>query len=119
MNNSPEQWLTSRASPPGMLACGMRGPNGAFVCHSVEEICPAGTVEKILQQFDGSRADLFSDDLTPSWSTWAFERGQIRFVERSDGWLLGLLIRADSEAQRRLDPLSTEFLSLELASDAG
>ena len=119
MKNSPQQWLTSRAVPPGMLACGMRGPDGIFVCHSVEASCPAGTLEKILRQFDTARATLFSDDLAPSWSTWAFERGQIRFVERPDGWLLGLLIRTDTEAQRRLDPLSTEFLSLELASDAG
>jgi len=47
-------------------------------------------------------------------STWAFAQGQIRFVERPDGWLLGLLIRTDSEAHLRLDPLSTEFLSVEL-----
>jgi hypothetical protein len=118
MKNSVQQWLTSRAVPPGMLACGVRGPDGIFVCHSVEESCPAGTLEKILRQFEQLRA-LFSDDLAPSWSTWAFERGQIRFVERPDGWLLGLLIRTDTEAQRRLDPLSTEFLSLELAPNAG
>jgi hypothetical protein len=119
MTNSTQQWLTSRAAPPGMLACGVRGPDGTFVCHSVEASCPEGTLEKILRQFDAARATLFSDDLAPSWSTWAFERGQIRFVERPDGWLLGLLIRTDTEAQRRLDPLSTEFLSLELAPDAG
>jgi len=82
MTNSPQQWLTSRAAPPGMLACGVRGPDGTLVCHNVEESCPAGTLEKILRQFDTARATLFSDDLAPSWSTWAFERGQIRFVER-------------------------------------
>ena len=115
MTTSAKSWLTSRAAPPGMLACGLRGPDGKLVCHSVEEICPADKMEKILGQFDGLRAALFSDPFTPRWSTWAFEQGQIRFVERADGWLLGLVVRAESDAQPRLDPLSAEFLSLEIA----
>jgi hypothetical protein len=114
MNNSPQEWLASRASPPGMLACGLRRPDGKFVCHSLEEICTRRTLERILGQFNSLRAALFSGQLAPKWTTWAFEQGQIRFVARPDGWLLGLCVRADSEAQLRLDPLSAEFLSLEL-----
>jgi len=114
MKNSAQQWLTGRASPPGMLACGLRGPDGKIESHSLEEICPTTALGKILSQFDGLSATLLSDQFAPRWSTWAFEQGHIRFVVRPDGWLLGLVVRADSDAQLKLDPLSTEFLSLQL-----
>jgi hypothetical protein len=117
MKNSPQEWLATRASPPGMLACGLRGPDGNFTCHSVENTCPATTLEKILGQFEDQRATLFSDQFAPRWTTWTFEQGLIRLVARPDGWLLGLIVRANSEAQPKLDPLSTEFLALELNGD--
>jgi hypothetical protein len=114
VKSAPLEWLTTRASPPGMLACGLRAPGGKLICHSLEETCTKGELEQILGQFDGLRAALFSDQLSPSWVTWAYEQGQIRFVVRPDGWLLGLCIRPESEAQQRLDPLSREFQSLDL-----
>ena len=88
MKDPAKQWLTDRASPPGMLACGLRRPDGKYVCRSVEESCPVGKMERILAQFEGLRASLFTEKLSPRWVTWAFEQGQIRFVERPDGWLL-------------------------------
>jgi hypothetical protein len=109
MKAAAQQWLVDRASPPGMLACGLRRPDGKYVCRSVEETCPAAKVERILGQFEGVRALLSAEKLSPRWSTWAFEQGQIRFVERPDGWLLGLIVRVDSDALYGL-----EFLSLEL-----
>ena len=72
-------------------------------------------MQKLLTQFEANRTTLFGDPTGPRWCTWTFERAQIRFVPRADGWLLGLVIRAESDAQPRLDPLSTEFLSLDLA----
>lgn len=108
------QWLTERASPAGMLACGLRRPDGKYVCRSGEESCPAARLERILGQYDGLRASVFTDKISPRWSTWAFEQGQIRFVERPDGWLLGLIVRTESDAFTSLDPLSREFLTLEL-----
>jgi len=114
MKDPAQQWLTDHASPAGMLACGLRQPDGKYVCRSVEESCPAAKMEKILGQYEGLRAAVFTEKLLPRWSTWAFEQGQIRFVERPDGWLLGLVVRAESDAVPRLDPLSREFLTLEL-----
>lgn len=114
MKDPALQWLTDRASPPGMLACGLRRPDGKFICRSIEESCPAAKMERILGQFPSLREAVFTGQLSPRWSTWAFEQGQIRFVERSDGWLLGLVVRTESEALPSLDPLSLEFLSLEL-----
>jgi hypothetical protein len=114
MKDAAQQFLVDRASPPGMLACGLRRPDGKYLCRSVEETCPAEQMEKILAQFEGLRASLFTEKLSPRWSTWAFEQGQIRFVERPDGWLLGLVVRTESDALPGLDPLSVEFLSLKL-----
>ena len=114
MKDRVQQWLIDRASPPGMLACGLRRPNGKFICRSVEAAYPATQMEKILGQFDSLRAAVVSDNISPRWCTWAFEHGQIRFVERPDGWLLGLVVRTESDALPALDPLSAEFLALEL-----
>ena len=114
MNDSVLQWLTDRASPPGTLACALRRPDGNFVCHSVEETCPATIIEKILDHFDNLAAAVFTESSVPRWSTWAFEQGQIRFVERPDGWRLALVVRTGSEATSALDPLSLEFFSLQL-----
>jgi len=114
MKDPAQQWLADHASPAGMLACGLRRPDGKYVCRSCEESCPAAKMEKILGQFAGLRAAVFTEKVSPRWSTWAFEQGQIRFVERPDGWLLGLVVRTESDAVPRLDPLSREFLTLEL-----
>jgi len=116
MSKSAQQWLANRASPSGMLACGLRRADGVVICHSREDICPLEKMERILRQFESVRAALVSDQLVPRWWTWTFEQGQIRFVARSDGWLLGLVVRLDSEAMTQLDPLSNEFLSLELGN---
>lgn len=113
MNPSPQQWLANRASLPGMLACGVRRPDGGQVSHSREDICPTGKVEQLLNQFENLRSALFAGPAAPRWWTWTFEQGQIRFVARPDGWVLGLVARHDSDAIPQLDPLSNEFLSLE------
>jgi hypothetical protein len=114
MNDTVQQWLDDRAWPPGMLACGLRQPDGKFVCRSFEKSCPVEKMGKILGQVEGLRATLSADKLSPCWSAWEFEQGQIRLVERPDGWLLGLVIRAGPKAAPGLDRLSKEFLSLEL-----
>lgn len=116
MKSAAQQWLTGRASPPGMLACGMREPGGNVICHSLEEICPVAKLEGILRHFDNLHTGCSFIKLNPRWTTWVFEQGQIRFVLRPDGWLLALVVRQESEAQPKLNPLSTEFLSLDLTN---
>jgi hypothetical protein len=113
MKTQPKQWLTTRAALPGMLACGFRTPDGSIIGHSLEELCPDAALEKILKQYESMHAALFSEGVAPRWSTWGFEQGLIRYVLRSDGWLLGMVARPQSDAHPKLDPLSAEFLSLE------
>ena len=114
MKDAVLQWFNGRVSPPGLLACGLRQPDGNFACRSVEASCPVPRMEKVLAQFASLRAALFSDALAPRWSTWEFEHGQVRYVERADGWLLGVVVGAGAEAMPGLDQLSQEFLSLQL-----
>jgi hypothetical protein len=112
MKHPAQQWLTERVSPAGLLACGLRQPDGKCLCRSAAENVPAAKMERILGAFAGLRAALFSEPLAPRWSTWAFEQGQIRLVERPDGWLLGLVVQPESAAAAGLDALSQEFLTL-------
>lgn len=116
MNDSALQWLTDRAALPGTLACGLRRPDGQLICHSVNEACPAEIVEKILGHFDNLAAAALTESSTPNWSTWAFEQGQIRLVERPDGWRLAVIARVELNAGPALDQLSQEFLTMSLES---
>jgi hypothetical protein len=116
MKDPAQQWLMALAAPAGMLACGLRRPDGKFLCRSAGESCPAAKMERILGSFAGLRASLFSAQIAPRWSTWAFAQGQIRFVERADGWLLGLVVNAGPGSQSALDAFCQEFLSLRFGS---
>lgn len=114
MSNFAQQWLTRRASPQGMLACGLSDATGKSVCHSLDGLCAPSKVEKILAQYEYIRPVLFADVPAPRWSTWVFQQAQIRFVKRTDGWLLALVVRTESEAMAKLNGISEEFLTLEL-----
>ena len=110
--NDPLQWLTERASQPGTLAGALRLPDGNIISHSVDQACPATTIESILASFDNLAAAI-AEPAAPQWSTWAFEQGQIRLVERPDGWRLALVVRNETAAAPALDSLSQEFLTLQ------
>lgn len=118
MIESFPQWLKDQVPTHGTLVWGVRGPNGKSFCLGFEAEYPAAKMEKILGQYDSLRGASFLDNLAPRWSTWMFERGQIRFVERSDGWLLAVMVRTRSEAAVRLNIVSEEFLALQVA-DSG
>jgi len=113
--SDPRQWLAERASQPGTLACALRHPNGTVISHSVDPSCPAATIENILNRFDALAAAT-AEATAPQWSTWAFEQGQIRLIERPDGWRLALAVRSDSPVLLSLDSLSREFLSVSFGS---
>lgn len=114
MNDSALQWLTDHASLPGTLACGLRRPDGQFICHSINEACPAERIEEIFGNFDALAAAASAESSSPNWSTWAFQHGQVRLVERPDGWRLAIVVRNESTAAPALDSLSREFLTASL-----
>ena len=108
--SEPLQWLTERASLPGTLATALRRPDGNFVSHSLDPACPGTTIETILTNFDALAETAATESTAPQWSTWAFEQGQIRLMERADGWRMAIAVRNESEAAAGLDALAKEFL---------
>jgi len=115
MNDLAQQWLTERASQSGTLAGALRNPDGALISHSLDPVCPPATVEKILADFD-SLPSTVVEPAVPRWSTWAFESGQIRFVERPNGWRFVLIVRNETSGATALDSVSQEFLTVAFGS---
>jgi hypothetical protein len=111
MNDAFTQWLAAHATAPGLLACGIRASEISCLCHAASEKCPAEKMEKILHQLADAQPWLFNESLAPRWCTWTFEHGQIRLVNRPEGFLLGLVAAPDAAAQQ-LDQLAEEFLAL-------
>ena len=110
MNEPALQWLTEHASLPGTLASALRRPDGNFISHAVDPACTATTVETILTNFDALAETASTESTAPQWSTWAFEQGQIRLMERPDGWRLAVAVRNETEAATKLDTLAKDFL---------
>ena len=104
-------WFAALPAVPGMLACGVRQPNGKCLGYGDEKIYPAEKIEKLLKQFAELHGPLADAELAPRWTTWAFEYGHLRFVARPDKRLLMLLVSPDTEAVRELDRLAEEFLA--------
>ena len=113
MNDLLNQWFADRASAPGTLVCGVRAADGVCLSHAISENFPAEKMEKILRQLAEAQPLLSENGLEPRWSTWVFEQTKIRSVLRADGLLLGLVVRADSDAEQKLGQLSEEFLLLD------
>ena len=104
-------WFAALPAVPGMLACGVRRPNGKCAAQGDDNNYPAVKIEKLLGQFADFHEPLAAAELSPRWTTWVFEYGQLRFVLRPDKWLLLLLVSPETEAAQKLDLLSEEFLA--------
>jgi hypothetical protein len=104
-------WFARLPAMPGMLACGVRQPNGKCIGYGDDRIYPAEKIEKLLGQFAGLHEPLAAAEFSPRWTTWAFEYGHLRFVMRPDKRLLMLLVSPDTEAVRELDRIAEEFLA--------
>jgi hypothetical protein len=116
MNDAAQQWLTAQASVPGILACGLLRPDGQSLCDGANEACPPAIVEKILTRFETLTAATMVESSVPYWSTWAFEQGQVRLVERPDGWRLAVVARNEPTVTPVLDQVSEAFLAAEWES---
>ena len=111
MKNNFKTWFARLPAVPGMLTCGVRRPNGKCAGYGDEKIYPVEKIEALLRQFADLHAPLAGAELSPRWTTWAFEYGQLRFVLRPDNELLMLLVSPETEAAQKLDLLSEEFLA--------
>lgn len=111
MSDTISQWMSQRAAQPGTLAGAVRRADGQCVSHSADPACPAASIEEVLANFEALAA-LCAETSAPQWSTWVFEQGQIRLVERPDGSRLALVVRNETDAAAALDAASREFLTL-------
>lgn len=105
-----KDWFASLPALPGLLACGVRQPNGKCGGYGDEKFYPTEKIEALLHGFAGLHEPL-AGEFKPLWTTWSFEYGRLRFVPRRDQWLLMLLVAPETEAEKSLDQLSGEFLA--------
>ena len=106
-----KKWFASLPALPGMLAGGVRRPNGKCDGFGDEKIFPPEKIEELLNSFHNLHAPLAAAELPTGCVTWAFEYGRLRFVARPDKWLLMLLVAPETEAEKSLEPLSKQFLA--------
>lgn len=106
--------LPEHVNPAGVLASGLRRPNGKIICQGADAACPPARMEKIFRQLAAARALFAAENPFPRWLAFAFEHGQIRLVVRPEGWLFAIALRPETDAAQNLDALSAEFLALNL-----
>ena len=114
MKDPVKEWLPQRVNQMGVLACGLRRPNGKLHSQCADASCPPAAMDNLLRQLDGSRTLFTGENPPPKWVTFNYEHAQIRFVTRTDGWYFALVVRPETDGAAQLDPLSVEFLSLKL-----
>jgi hypothetical protein len=108
-----QEWLNQRALPPGILAVGGCRRGGDVYLQTFNPQFPPEGLENFFRLFLSGQAGPGGDRMAPVWSTWVFERGVIRIIERPDGWLLGIIVAPESPVQGVLDAVAREFLALE------
>ena len=114
MKDPVKEWLPQRVNQTGVLASGLRRPNGKLAVQCADASCPPAVMENLLRQLDGSRTLFANEKNSPRWVTFSFEHGQIRFVTRPDGWMFAVIVRPETDGAQALDALSEEFLALKL-----
>jgi hypothetical protein len=95
-----------------MLGCGMRLPDSTCLSYSFDELCPREHLDHILHQLAEMMTLLAGHGLAPHRLVWTFEQGQLFVIMRSDGALLALATRPNTEAAENVDQLAEEFFSL-------
>ena len=114
MKDPVKEWLPQRVTAAGVLACGLRRPNGRLAVQCADASCPPAAMENLLRQLDSSRTLFPAGSPQPKWVTFSFEQGQIRFVTRTDGWHFAIVVRPETDAAQALDGLCEEFLAPKL-----
>jgi hypothetical protein len=109
-----KEWLPVRVTQTGVLASGIRRPNGKLAAQCADASCPPAVMENLLRQLDGARVLFATEKNVPRWVTYSFEHGQIRYACRVDGWQLAIVVRPETEAAQNLDILCEEFLGLKI-----
>jgi hypothetical protein len=107
-----QQWLESRLSVPGIIACGVVEDSAGGICRSADPNFPPERMGEIIRLMQDAAPLPAVPSSEVRWHTWVFTNGKIRLVIRPDGWVLGVAVRVNSDAALILEPLTEEFLTL-------
>jgi|SRR5580658_5047811 hypothetical protein len=111
MNELLQQWLDTRSSVPGMIACAVTTHATDF-CRSLDASLTDEQMKEIVRALRTGAPFPGAEPSEVRWHTWVFANGKIRSVIRPGGWTFIAAVRIKSEAAQILDPLSEEFLAL-------
>jgi hypothetical protein len=113
MKTLAPQWISEHVTRAGMIGCGVSEPGGQCLCQSANElVCPAKTLELILQQIGAAKTPPVTADVPTQWQTWVFAHGKIRSAMRPDGWTMIAVVNAEAVGIKTLDALAASFLAL-------
>jgi hypothetical protein len=116
VNDKLQQWLDRCALATGMFGCSIRLPDGVWISHNFNDLCPPTAFDEILRRLADALSTFSAHGFAPRWLTWTFEKGRLRVARRPDGLLLALASRRDSAAANNLDLFTEDFLTLDLKS---
>lgn len=111
MSDFFQQWLDTRCSVPGIIACAVAADAPGY-CRSTDASFPAERMAEMVRVLNSNASLPGVESSEVRWHTWIFANGKIRSVIRPDGWTFTAAVRANSEAAQILDPLTEEFLAL-------
>lgn len=87
-----ESWLQQISPEVGIVACGVRLPDGTFVTHSFSYDFPADQWESVWRKLDETVQTFSLRHLPMARQCWTFQRHHLLWVMRQDGLALGFLV---------------------------
>jgi hypothetical protein len=91
-----ESWLSQISPEVGIIACGVRLPDGSFVTHSFSYDFPEDQWQAVWQKLDETVQTFSVRHLPVARQCWTFERHYLLWIMRQDGLALGILTTQES-----------------------
>ena len=91
-----ESWLGQISGEVGLLACGVRLPDGSFLTQSFSYDFPADQWDVVWKKLDETAHTFSLRHLPVARQCWKFERHHLYWAMRPDGLAFGLLATQDA-----------------------
>jgi hypothetical protein len=89
MNEAFSRWIEQNGTLPGVLACGIRFPDGNAACHISSGDLTTAQLKQTLEQLADAVKGLNLHRLVATRLQWSYENGRVYYVLRRDGIGLG------------------------------